>query len=232
MTPLEFLQLAGIVLAGLLVRLLALTLVLIVCAVPIVAAWALWRSWQKLRDRRIGLVDVDGLELAGAHRYAPGHTWLARRARGTVRVGLDEIAGRLLHGPTTVSLPKPGAVLAAGLPAVTVNCGGRTAEIAAPVSGTVITVNVAVARNPALLEQSRYRKGWLFAMKPSTAAFLTLPTGDAALSWFRDETARFSRALETELGLQAADGGELVVEAPALLSEEKWQRLVSQFLKG
>jgi len=232
MTPLEFLQLAGIFLAGLVVRALAFTLVLAVCALPILAAWALWRSWQKLRDRRIGLVDVGGLELAEAHHYAPGHTWLQRKARGTVRVGLDEIAGRLLHGPTSVSLPRPGTVLAAGLPAATVSCHGRAAAIPAPISGTVVAINPAVVRDPSLLEESRYRNGWLFAMKPATAAFLTLPTGGAARAWFQDETARFSHALETELGLLAADGGELVVEAPALLSEEKWQRLVAEFLKG
>src|SRR5512135_1402251 len=230
MTPLEFLQLAGIFLAGLVVRALAFILVLAVCALPILAAWALWRSWQKLRDRRIGLVEIDGLELAEAHHYAPGHTWLARRSRGTIRVGIDEIAGRLLHAPTGVSLPKPGTILAAGLPAVTVSCGGRTAAVNAPVSGTVVAVNPAVERDPSILEDSRYRKGWLFAMKPATASFLTLPSGEAARAWFKDETARFSRALETELGLLAADGGELVVEAPALLSEEKWQRLVSEFL--
>jgi glycine cleavage system H protein len=232
MTPLEVLQLAGIFLAGLVVRILAFTLVLAICALPIVACWALWRSWQRLRDRRIGLVDVDGLDLAEAHHYAPSHTWVARRARGTVRVGLDEIAGRILHGPTSVKLPRPGTVLAAGLPAATVNCGGRSAQIPAPITGTVVAVNPSVARAPALLEESRYRDGWLFAMKPATASFLTLPTGAAARTWFKDETERFSRALETELGLLAADGGELVVEAPALLSEEKWQRLVSQFLKG
>ena len=232
MTPLEFLQLAGIFLAGLVVRILAFTLVLAVCALPILAAWALWRSWQKLLDRRIGLVDVGGLEFAEAHHYASGHTWLERKSRGTVRVGLDEIAGRLLHAPTSVALPRPGTVLAAGLPAATVNCGGRSAAINAPVSGTVVAINPAVQRDPSLLEDSRYREGWLFSMKPATAAFLTLPSGDAARTWFRDETARFSHALETELGLLAADGGELVVEAPALLSEEKWQHLVTEFLKG
>jgi glycine cleavage system H lipoate-binding protein len=232
MTPLEFLQLAGIFLAGLVVRMLAFALVIAVCTLPIIAAWSLWRAFQKLRDRRIGLVDVAGLELAEAHHYAPGHTWLARKSRGTVRVGLDEIAGRLLHAPTSVSLPRPGTVLAAGLPAATVNCGGRSAAINAPVSGTVVAINPAVQRDPSLLEDSRYRNGWLFAMKPATASFLTLPTGPAARSWFKDETARFSHALETELGLLAADGGELVVEAPALLSEEKWQHLVGEFLKG
>jgi glycine cleavage system H protein len=232
MTPLEFLQLAGIFLAGLVVRILAFTLVIAVCTLPIIAAWALWRAWQMMRDRRIGLVDIAGLEFAEAHHYAPGHTWLARKSRGTVRVGLDEIAGRLLHAPTSVSLPRPGTVLAAGLPAATVNCGGRSATLSAPVSGTVVAINPRVLRDPALLEESRYRNGWLFSMKPATASFLTLPTGAAARSWFQDETARFSHALETELGLLAADGGELVVEAPALLSEEKWQRLVSEFLKG
>jgi glycine cleavage system H lipoate-binding protein len=232
MTPLEFLELSGIFLAGIVIRALAFLLVLLVCTLPVLAAWAIWRSWQKLRDRRIGLVDVGGLELAEAHHYAPSHTWVARKGRGTVRVGLDEIAGRLLHGPTSVTLPRPGTVLAAGLPAATVNCGGRSAAINAPVSGTVVAINPAVARDPSLLEESRYRKGWLFTMKPASAAFLALPTGEPALAWFKEETARFSHALETELGLLAADGGELVVEAPALLSEEKWQHLVTEFLKG
>jgi glycine cleavage system H protein len=232
MTPLEFLQMAGIFLAGLVVRALAFTLVLVVCALPILAAFALWRAYRKLRERRIGLVDVDGLEFAEAHRYAPGHTWIARRVHGTVRIGLDEIAGRILHGPTAVALPRPGTVLAAGLPAATVSCGARAAIIPAPVTGTVVAVNPAVARDPSLLEESRYQDGWLFALKPANASFWTFPTGGAARAWFKNETARFSRALEKELGLMAADGGELVVEAPALLSEEKWHRLVSEFLKG
>lgn len=231
MTPLEFLQAAGIFLGGLLVRALAFTLVLVVCALPILAAFAVWRAYQRMRDRQIGLTDLDGLELAEALHYAPTHAWLQRSGRGAVRVGLDEIAGRLLHGPTAVQLPKPGTVLAAGLPAATVSCGPRSAVIVAPVTGTVVAANPAVARDPSILEESRYREGWLFAMKPATASFLSLPTGAAARAWFKDETVRFSHALETELGLQAADGGELVVEAPALLSEEKWQRLVSQFLR-
>ena len=42
----------------------------------------------------------------------------------------------------------------------------------------------------------------------------------------------YVRAHAAELGLLAANGGELLVEAPALLSEEKWQRLVSEFLRG
>ena len=231
MTPLEFLQAAGIFLAGLLVRALAFTLVLVVCALPILAAFALWRAWQRMRDRQIGLTDLDGLELAEALHYAPSHTWLGRRAGGTVRVGLDEIAGRLLNNPTSVQLPKPGTVLAAGLPAATVSCGPRSAVIVAPVTGTVVSANPRVAKDPSLLEESRYRNGWLFTMKPATSSFLSLPTGGEARAWFRDETARFSHALESELGLMAADGGELVVEAPALLSEEKWQRLVSQFLR-
>jgi glycine cleavage system H lipoate-binding protein len=232
MTFPELLQIAWVFLTGLLVRALAFTLVLVVCALPVLAAFAVFRAWQKMRDRQVGLVDLDGLELAEAHHYAPSHAWLQRGPRGIVHVGLDEIAGRLLHAPTSVSLPRPGTVLGAGLPAATVACGPRTAIIPSPITGTVVAVNPAVVKDPSLLEESRYRRGWLFAVKPATASFLSLPTGDRARAWFMDETARFSRALESELGLLAADGGELVVEAPALLSEEKWHRLVSEFLKG
>jgi hypothetical protein len=36
--------------------------------------------------------------------------------------------------------------------------------------------------------------------------------------------------VEDELGLAAADGGELVAPAPALLGEHGWRRVVASFL--
>jgi len=229
---LEFFQSAGIFLLGLLVRLGVLLVVLAAFAIPVLALYGLSVAFRSLRRRQLGLVDVNGLELADARYYAPGHAWLLKRPGGRLRVGLDDLAQRLLPHATAVKLPHAGASLAEGLPAVTVTCGLRSATIPAPLTGTVTAVNEALSGNPDLLHTSPYVRGWLFTMKPATASYLGFPTGPSARMWFRREEGRLSGFLERELGLAAADGGELVVPAPALLSEEKWRSLVSSFLRA
>jgi glycine cleavage system H protein len=229
---LEFLQSAGIFLVGLLVRFAAFLVVIAAFAVPILALYGLWMAFRWLWKKRLGIVDVDGLELADARYYAPSHTWLSKKRGGRLRLGLDDLAQHLLPHATSVKLPRPGTRLAQGLPAVTVACGERTAMIPAPITGMVIAVNEALAADPDLLHTSPYGRGWLFTMKPATASYLGFPTGRTAREWFRKEEGRLTRILEGELGLAAADGGELVVPAPALLSEKEWRTLVTSFLEA
>jgi glycine cleavage system H protein len=53
-----------------------------------------------------------------------------------------------------------------------------------------------------------------------------------ARAWFHADETRLAHFLEGELGLAAADGGELVLPPPALLSEDQWHRAVSSFLES
>ena len=217
-------------LLGLLVRFAFLLVVLLAAALPVVLGVGALRLAQRLRARRLGLVKVGPLTLAEAHHYAPGHTWLSGSARRGVRVGVDELAQHLLPYLSSVSLPAAGTHLAAGAPAATLRSGGRSLTVAAPVAGTVVRVNDAVAADPGLVAAAPYTRGWLFAMKPESASYLTLPSGEAARRWFRTEEARLSRFVEGELGLAAADGGEPPLPAPALLPDDKWRALASAML--
>ena len=110
-----------------------------------------------------------------------------------------------------------------GAPAVTVACGARTAVIPSPVTGTVVAVNSAVSRRPSLVESSPYGRGWLFSVRPASDTYRSFPTGAKARAWFHADETRLAHFLEGELGLAAADGGELVLPPPALLSEDQWR---------
>ncbi len=234
-TLLMFLQGAVIFVAGLLIRLLLLIAFVAVALVPILAGWGLYRvaesAIRRLRARRLGLVEVDGLVLAERRRYTPAHAWL-EETHGRLRVGLDGLAGHLLHGVTAIQLPQPGSMLAAGRAAVTVACGARTAVIPSPVTGTVVAVNSAVSRHPSLVLSSPYGRGWLFSVQPASDTYRSFPTGAKARAWFHADETRLAHFLEGELGLAAADGGELVLPPPALLSEDQWHRAVSSFLES
>jgi hypothetical protein len=74
-----------------------------------------------------------------------------------------------------------------------------------------------------------YGNGWLFAIAPRNDAWREFPSGPAGDLWVAAERRRLARFVEDELGLAAADGGELVAPAPALLGEDAWRRLVAAF---
>lgn len=172
-----------------------------------------------------------GLAARGDVRLAPGHTWLAPRGRrGTVAVGLDDVAGRILPSATWVELPAPGMEVHRGDPIAIVRSGRRAVRVGAPVDGTIVGVNRRVRRNPALIKEEPYGRGWLFLIAPSEDAWKRLPSGATAEAWAASERRRLARFVEEELGVAAADGGELVAPAPALLGEDAWKRVVAAFL--
>ena len=53
-------------------------------------------------------------------RVAPNHTWIEPRAAGTLAVGIDEVAERLLPSATAIELPLPGMAVHRGDPIVVI----------------------------------------------------------------------------------------------------------------
>lgn len=140
----------------------------------------------------------------GDHSPLRPRPQLAQRRRGLLRVGLDDIAHKILAGVTRVELPAPGTRFEKGETLATIECGEKRCKIAAPVSGTVTGVNNALAEDPKWILREPYMKGWLFSVKPDGVDYQKLPTGNDARTWFRSESHRLSGSLTTELGLAAA----------------------------
>lgn len=215
--------------AGLAARFALLVLVLLLLAIPIGLAVYGLEAVQTLR-RRLRLVRVDGLFWKPDVYYATGHTWI--RPQGTrVRIGLDDLAQRLLLGARKVMLPALGAAVRQGEAVTAIACGNKWAKIASPVDGTVTAVNTAVARDPTLLHRDPYAKGWLFTVAPRSRRYDRLLHGEPARRWFGEEAFRLTQFLERELGVAPADGGEFIVPAPWLLQDEQWKALTREFLK-
>ncbi|HEY6004816.1 MAG TPA: glycine cleavage system protein H, partial [Anaeromyxobacter sp.] len=171
-----------------------------------------------------------GLLFRPAAWYAPGHTWLERRPGGALELGLDDLSLRILPSVTAVELPRPGTRLARGDVVARLHGGGRALSIRSPIAASVAGVNAAVLRDPGLVKQDGYGRGWLVALTPEDEAFRSFPRGAGAEELMRGEAARFSRFLEERLGFAAADGGELLSPAPWLVGEEGWSALAAAFL--
>ncbi|MFB3855637.1 MAG: glycine cleavage system protein H [Vicinamibacterales bacterium] len=229
-TLLATLESIGIFVAGMAIRLGLLLVVLLALALLFLAGLALYRIVEAAWRRAHGVRRVDGVLYQDGVFYATGHTWVAPSGTGTVRVGLDDLAQRVLAGLTRVSLPASGALLSEGQPAVEVACGKKRASIAAPVDGRVAAVNVAAARDPSLVRRDPYHRGWLFEMEVPSSRYRSLRTGDEARSWMNREAARLTSFLEHHLAIAAADGGEIIAPGPSLLTDDQWKALTAAFL--
>jgi glycine cleavage system H protein len=180
------------------------------------------------RERQ--LTHVGSLTYREGAYYAPNHTWLAPRAAGDFDVGIDDIARKIIPGSSSVELPKKGARFHKGDPIAVVRAGGREVMISAPLDGEVTRVNGAVLDEPSLVRDEAYGRGWLFSFAPSDASYLRFPSGFEAAGWLGREKARLGAFIESELGIAAADGGELTAPIPAALGEEGWRKVVARFL--
>jgi glycine cleavage system H protein len=229
-TIITVLSAAGIFIAGIVLRLLLFAVVVTVIAVPILLVLFGFEGLAKLRQLAIGVTRIGSMFWRPGVYYAPGHTWVQPASNSSVRIGLDDLAQRLVPLSGRVTLPIIGSSVRKGMPVATVRVDGEETPIMSPVTGTVTAVNEGVGRDPSLLHRDPYVRGWLIQVSPSEPGYLDFPHEEAARTWFSGEVTRLERTLERELGYAAADGGELVLPVSDMLASGQWKRLVNDFL--
>lgn len=98
--------------------------------------------------------------------YAATHEWARLEADGSVTVGITEYAQQALGDVMYVELPMVGAVvLAAGFTGI-VESVKAASDIYAPIAGTVLAVNEALADTPEQINEDPYGVGWFYRLRP------------------------------------------------------------------
>ncbi len=104
-------------------------------------------------------------------RYTKSHEYV-RVEGGTGVVGITDYAQAQLGDVVFVELPPIGQSLSAGAEAAIVESVKAASEVNAPVSGTVVDVNSALADSPGLVNEDPSGKGWFLKIKLADAAEL------------------------------------------------------------
>ena len=167
-------------------------------------------------------------------RYHPGHAWLERERRNMVRAGADEFAAAIAGEISSIELPKPGQWVRQGQKVWTLHRNGETTEMVSPIEGEVISVNQDVLKNPALVRDDPYGRGWLMTVNVPDEESTTrnLIPGNMVRNWMRDSVERLYALQPQTAYATAADGGEpardLLAGMPAE-SNVRWERVTRQF---
>jgi hypothetical protein len=160
-----------------------------------------------------------GFDLSLDRFYHRGHTWARPEVDGTVSVGLDDVARRLVGTPAAVVLPPPGTRLETNAPAIRLRTRGVEVRLLSPVDGTVIATSGEGA-------------GFTLRVDPGGPVDVRhLLYGREAQVWALRELERLQGAFgEAGAGMALADGGELVADVGAVLPRERYDALLGDML--
>jgi glycine cleavage system H protein len=174
---------------------------------------------------------VDGFAVPEQLRYHQGHSWLYRERKNLARVGVDEFAAVLAGKVEKLELPRPGQWIRQGQTAWSITRQGETVSMVSPTEGEIIEVNPEVVRNPALLREDPYGKGWLMTVHvpdEETTTRNLVPTKMVS-AWMRQCIERLYAAQPELAGAVSADGGRPVDDIFEHLPEANWKALTQEF---
>ena len=99
-------------------------------------------------------------------RYTADHEW-ARLEDAKITVGLTDFAQEALGDIVFVQLPSVGASVTKGGELGEVESTKSVSQVYAPVSGTVVEVNAALADQPESINTDAYGEGWICVIEAS-----------------------------------------------------------------
>ena len=102
-------------------------------------------------------------------RYAKTHEWVRIEGAEAV-IGVSDYAQNKLSDIVFVEVPELGKELKAGAPCMVIESVKAAEEVFAPVSGSVVSRNEALEKNPELVNTDPFGKGWLVRVKLSAPA--------------------------------------------------------------
>ncbi|MGB2869792.1 MAG: hypothetical protein WBD36_15165 [Bacteroidota bacterium] len=156
-----------------------------------------------------------GLRMPLDRLYHRGHTWVRPEVDGTISVGLDDFARRLVGTADGVVLPKVGQKVHVNGTGWKFRKKDSEIRILCPVDGEVVA-----ARDET--------SGWHLRVKPEgdKIDFRHLFGKDELKPWLTREMERLQAALSSRgVGVSLADGGVPVDDMPASYKDADWDAI-------
>ena len=111
-------------------------------------------------------MEIEGYNFPDNLYYEVNHFW-ARVEGDVVVMGTTDFTQKLAGEITYIDIDQEGEEIVQGKPFASIESGKWVGRIYAVVSGEVVEVNEDLEDEPELINQSPYKEGWFFKIKPS-----------------------------------------------------------------
>lgn len=144
--------------------------------------------------------------IPGGAMISAGHTWANMAQDGSVKVGVDDFAKKLIGPVDAVDFPSIGMTVKAGQPLFGLRQKNRRVQFNSPVSGRVIKTNAMLAEDCEALEMTPYQKNWVCVIDADNldVEVPKLKIGKSAVALFQEDIDRF-RGVMKEMSKDTPD---------------------------
>lgn len=105
-------------------------------------------------------------DLPGDLLYTKEHEWLRREEDGSVTVGITDHAQSSLGDLVYVELPEEGQEVESEGEMAVVESVKAASDVYAPIAGTIVAINEALADDPEAINTDPYGDGWIVRIQP------------------------------------------------------------------
>ncbi len=180
------------------------------------------------------LLSAGEFAIPGGVFIAKNHCWISMEQDGTVKLGMDDFAKKLIGRISGVELPNLGMSIRHGQPLFSVSQGTRTVSFNSPISGKIMKVNSALIRDLERLDITPYDKNWFCILDAENfdAEMVNLNIGKSAIAFYQDDISHFIEKIKKILG-QKENGknDRLYLGEMEHVDEKAWETLVNEFFK-
>src|SRR5450830_439984 len=144
--------------------------------------------------------------IPGGAMISAGHTWANMLQDGSVKVGVDDFAKKLIGPVDAIDFPSIGMTVKAGQPLFGLRQKNRRVQFNSPVSGRVIKTNVLLGEDCEALEMTPYQKNWVCVIDADNldVELPKLKIGKSAVAMFQEDIDRF-RGVMKEMSKDTPD---------------------------
>ena len=190
---------------------------------------------EKQLKPNVHLCQPSEIEQIGTKEFAiPGgvfisenHCWIVLDQEGSVKIGIDDFANKIIGTIDEILLPDPGSEISAGKKLFDIKQSGRVVSFDSPVTGEVIKINTGLAHDPAQLNISSYGNNWFCILKAVQldVDLQSLKIGKSAVSFFQDEINRCCEDIKN----QTKKTDTLCIGDLQALSDTQWRNVANKY---
>lgn len=178
---------------------------------------------------------ADEFSIPGGVFISNGHCWASMQQDGTVNVGIDDFARKLIGKIDDFEFPNLGMKIIKGQPLFSVKQGQKTIRFNSPVSGQVKRINSFLKNEIDALNTTPYDSNWICVIDADNIdnEIKDLKVGNAAVSFYQEDIEHFRTALK---GVKKIDkpkaevtGDDISIGELENLAPNDWDRLVQEF---
>jgi CheY-like chemotaxis protein len=174
--------------------------------------------------------------IPGGVFISKGHCWTRVDEDGSVQVGIDDFAKKIIGKIDAIDLPNLGMIIKKGQPLFSVKQGPRLLSFKSPVSGKVSEVNKFINNEVDSLNVTVYDRNWICEIDAEEldAELLDLKIGKSAVSFYQEEIEKCKELKKKTLSRKESnlDSNDLIYCGEMeKMDDANWKRFAEEFFE-